>query len=101
MTKEAKQIDWKKLHPWMQMADEFATANQGYFVIKTDSKEFSVWLRYFQRMRWAPWGFRRLLDIERDNMEWTAPCQFPEWLPKLDQWCAKNRPALPRPEAAE
>ncbi len=95
MAKEARKIDWNKLHPWMKMANDFAEANQGYFAISTESAEFALWLRYFRGLGWSPWGFRRLLDLGQPESQWTAPCQFPEWLPNLEEWRAAHRPAAP------
>lgn len=71
---------WANQHPWMKRAYDFARATKGYFPIRLGSDEYPAWEAYFDRLGWAPWAFRRLKEPGQEQAEWTAPCQFPEWL---------------------
>lgn len=91
-----RKIDWSKLHPWLKAAEDFGEQNQGYFTIEPGTEEYKSWARYFQKLDWAPWAFRRIAETKRDGgtVAWTAPCQWPDWLtidieamrPAIEQW---------------
>lgn len=91
MAGQEKAINWSKLHPWMKMAHEHARTNQSYYVLSVESPEFVLWLRYFQGLSWAPAMFEALIRIDHPRNEWTAPCQFPEWLPDFGRWKAEQK----------
>ena len=90
MAKQARDFDWNSVHPWAKMAYEHGKANETWFAIKHESPEFDLWARYFHKLGWAPLTFKRLAMEENPNAVWTAPAQFPEWLPDFKEWNSNN-----------
>lgn len=69
----SKEFDWSKAHPWMRAAYDFGRLNQGWCAVRSGSEQHKAWVRYFDGLGWRPQTFAA-------SREWTAPCQWPEWL---------------------
>lgn len=74
--KKEKPIPWEKLRPWMRRAYDHGVRTEGWFALKVGSKEHAAWAAFFHRLGWTPSTFRTLSG----DSEWTAPCQWPEWM---------------------
>lgn len=72
--------NWKKLHPWYRHAKAHAETNASWFEVEPGSPELDAWLTYFDKLSWCPLAFTEALRAKRN---WTAPCQWPQWLGAL------------------
>lgn len=77
MAAKEREIPWQAINPWMKQAYEFGVKTKGWYVVTPGSKEHAAWGRYFDGLGWRPWAFK---ELGKSVREWTAPCQWPEWL---------------------
>ena len=89
----SKEPQWNTVHPWMKAAYDFAVKNNSFCMVKYETAEYLRWQAYFADLGWTPYAFRRLGE---GCTEWTAPCQWAEWLP-AELTDLKPLPAPPRP----
>lgn len=72
-----KKFDLAQAHPWHQRACAYAKETSSWFAVEVGSPEHKAWAEYFQSYGWTPAAFKALAE----KGTFTAPCQWPFWLP--------------------
>jgi len=72
---------------WMQEAQQIGKQMDMWFAIDHGSAEHEAWAKYFRGLGFAPVTFKDL----KPGKQWTAPCQWPEWL-------EAGRPTIQKPD---